>query len=161
MKCNGCGQTDHVGGCDLVEFYFYQRYGRAADRTPSPPTPLIASSTTGVDEAPPLSPPLTISSVMLPTGGSVAIRPPIILSRGEQLDERIAAAKETLALVEGKLPKKKPGWPKGVPRGDTLKTTGNAKKVDSPEIVAKREEIMAREKKEKRAAYLRQYRKLV
>ncbi len=56
MRCNGCGQIDHAGGCDLVEFYFYQRFGKAADRTPSPPTPLIEGLAPRSNEAPPLSP---------------------------------------------------------------------------------------------------------
>lgn len=60
-KCNGCGQIDHAGGCDLTEFFSYQRFGTPADRPPPPPTPLIASLTPGVDEAPPLSPRCDIS----------------------------------------------------------------------------------------------------
>jgi len=66
MTCRYCGKTDHAGGCDLVDFYFYQRFARPNVDPPSPPSPLIESSTPGVDVGTPLSVGIDISPTLSP-----------------------------------------------------------------------------------------------
>lgn len=122
MKCSACGQIDHAGGCDLVEFYFFQRYSRAMERDPSPPSPLIGSLSPGCDVEAPLSP--NIANPVSQSNTESAVVPNIPVLDGNRAQKTI-------------LPKKKT--------------------VDTPELVAKREEIRA--KRVARMEYVRSCRK--
>lgn len=125
-RCNGCGKTDHAGGCDLVEFYQWQRFGCVAAAqemtpTPPPPTPLIDSDSRGVIEATPLSVQNDISTLSVQTVNL----------------ETIGGTPLTLTLaVDNSVVER------GTSRRDTLKTVSKqTKPVDDPAVIKRREEI--------------------
>ena len=50
--CPSCGRIAHAGGCDIADFYAWQRFGRH----PSPPhAPQVSEEGGGMNEPPPLS----------------------------------------------------------------------------------------------------------
>lgn len=135
MLCRDCGQVAHAGGCDLVEFYHFQRWARAMERTPAPPSPAVMTEGPPVDEAPAtLS---TIAKLDLDEHGNVQFTPLASVTNDPEPSQ-----------VKVKVRRPKQG---------KIVTTGKAKPVDSPEIAAKREAI--RQARVARMEYVRSLRK--
>lgn len=133
MLCRNCGQVDHAGGCDLVEFYHFQRWAAPLKRepTPAPPGPAMIDPMPGDDEAPST----LCTNQNLDEFGNVSFTP----------------LSETVTNEPVKPPKVKR------PKQGKIMTTGKAKPVDAPELVAKREAIKAA--RIARMEYVRSYRK--
>lgn len=106
----------------MVEFYYFQRWFRAAERdaTPAPPGPLIDPTRPGCDEAPPLS----VQTSNLDEFGNVRFTP---------LSETATNAPET-RVTKVKVSRPKQG---------KIMTYGKAKPVDDPVVIKRREEIRA------------------
>lgn len=162
MACRDCGQSEHAGGCDLVEFYHFQRWARAMERTPAPPSPAVMTEGPPVDEAPPTL--CTNDNLGMPATfvESAAVVNPeweatLSTSSDLKVDEHGNVQFTPLASVTND---PKPEIVKVKvkrPKQGKIVTTGKAKPVDSPEIAAKREAI--RQARVARMEYVRSLRK--
>lgn len=137
MTCRDCGQVEHAGGCDLVEFYHFQRWMVPAKRDahPTPPSPQIIDDAPGCDEAPHLSVQTQISTH--DEYGNIQFTPLASVTNAPE-------TKQTKVKVVR-------------PKQGKIMTTGKAKPVDDPVVAARREEI--RQKRVERMAYVRSHRK--
>lgn len=124
MKCNGCGHVDHNGGCDLVEFYHYQRWARPMERAeivgketppPAPPEGLIDAKGGGHEGTTPLPSQSDISALLVYHAQLPSVTsdlPSLELPAGHRLSKR-------------------------------KKAKSKLKPADSPEMIKRREEIHA------------------
>lgn len=123
MPCRDCGQVEHAGGCDLVEFYHFQRWMVALKRepTPAPPGERIEANSPRCDEDPHLSVQTDIST-----------------------HDEYGFVKFTPLHSATNAPETKPEKVKVVrPKQGKIMTYGRAKPVDDPVVQKRREEIRA------------------
>ena len=167
MTCNGCGKTDHAGGCDLVDFYYYQRWARVnpsasgnivQESLPTaPPSPLIDSNMAGVIEATPLAvqtSKLTLQVTELASTRMVGlVESPLmpqadILVRQANNDDELNPSGLPIernfdVKIGGMITIKKP-VPYVFKKKDTLGIKSKkTKAIDDPVVIKRREEIRA------------------
>lgn len=130
--CNGCGKVDHAGGCDLVDFYYYQRWARV---NPGATEQEIRQGQVGPHVPEKIDPPSPPGERLIDRPTPLKEPPPLV----QQTDISVVP-RETIRKAR---------------RGPEL-ISAKVKKADTPEIIAHREKV--RQARVKRMAYARKVR---